>query len=36
MTVAAARRAVVVETYADYAVEAYNLRKVYRTRRGRR
>ena len=35
MTVAAARRAVVVETYADYAVEAYNLRKVYRTRRGR-
>jgi ABC-2 type transport system ATP-binding protein len=36
MTLAAARRAVVVESYADYAVEAYNLRKVYRTRRGRR
>ena len=36
MTLTAARRAVVVETYADYAVEAYNLRKVYRTRRGRR
>jgi len=35
MTLAAARRAVVVETFADYAVEAYNLRKVYRTRRGR-
>jgi ABC-2 type transport system ATP-binding protein len=25
----------VVETYADYAIEAYNLRKVYRTRQGR-
>src|ERR671916_1906477 len=36
MTLAAARRAVVVESYADYAIEAYNLRKVYRTRRGRR
>ena len=35
MTLTAARRAVVVETYADYAVEAYNLRKVYRTRKGR-
>jgi ABC-type multidrug transport system ATPase subunit len=35
MTLTAAR-AVVVESYADYAVEAYNLRKVYRTRRGRR
>jgi ABC-2 type transport system ATP-binding protein len=35
MTVTTARRAVVVEAYADYAVEAYNLRKVYRTRRGR-
>ena len=35
MTRTAARRAVVVETYADYAVEAYNLRKVYRTRKGR-
>jgi ABC-type multidrug transport system ATPase subunit len=35
MTLAAARRSVVVETYADYAVEAYNLRKVYRTRKGR-
>ena len=34
MTLTAARRAVVVESYADYAVEAYNLRKVYRTRRG--
>ena len=32
MTLTAARRAVVVETYADYAVEAYNLRKMYRTR----
>jgi ABC-type multidrug transport system ATPase subunit len=36
MTLAAARRTVVAETFADYAVEAYNLRKVYRTRRGRR
>src|SRR4051794_32811184 len=36
MTVTAARRAVVVEAYPDYAVEAYNLRKVYRTRKGRR
>ena len=35
MTLTAARRAVVVESYADYAVEAYNLRKVYRTRKGR-
>jgi ABC-type multidrug transport system ATPase subunit len=35
MTVTAARRAVVVEAYEDYAVEAYNLRKVYRTRKGR-
>ena len=35
MTLTAARRSVVVETYADYAIEAYNLRKVYRTRRGR-
>ena len=35
MTVAPARRAVVVDAYVDYAVEAYNLRKVYRTRRGR-
>jgi ABC-type multidrug transport system ATPase subunit len=35
MTVTAARRAVVVEAYADYAVEAYNLRKVYRSRKGR-
>src|ERR671913_1863637 len=35
MTLTAARRTVVVESYADYAVEAYNLRKVYRTRRGR-
>src|SRR5215213_9691885 len=35
MTLAAARRTVVVESYADYAVEAYNLRKVYRTRKGR-
>ena len=35
MTVTTARRAVVVEAYADYAVEAYNLRKVYRTRKGR-
>ena len=33
MTLTAARRSVVVETYADYAVEAYNLCKVYRTRR---
>jgi ABC-type multidrug transport system ATPase subunit len=36
MTLAAAPRSVVVETFADYAIEAYNLRKVYRTRRGRR
>src|SRR5918998_2989199 len=36
MTLAAARRAVVVESYADYAIEAYNLRKVYRARGGRR
>ena len=35
MTVTTARRAVVVEAYVDYAVEAYNLRKVYRTREGR-
>ena len=35
MTLAASRRVVVVESYADYAVEAYNLRKVYRTRKGR-
>ena len=35
MTVTTARRAVVVEAYVDYAVEAYNLRKVYRTRKGR-
>ncbi len=35
MTLTAARRSVVVETYADYAVEAYNLCKVYRTRKGR-
>jgi ABC-type multidrug transport system ATPase subunit len=35
MTVTTARRAVVVEAFLDYAVEAYNLRKVYRTRKGR-
>jgi ABC-type multidrug transport system ATPase subunit len=35
MTITAARRAVVVEAFVDYAVEAYNLRKVYRTRKGR-
>ena len=35
MSVTTARRAVVVEAFVDYAVEAYNLRKVYRTRRGR-
>jgi ABC-type multidrug transport system ATPase subunit len=35
MTVTTARRAAVVEAYADYAVEAYNLRKLYRTRKGR-
>jgi ABC-2 type transport system ATP-binding protein len=35
MTVTTARRAVVAEAYVDYAVEAYNLRKVYRTRKGR-
>ena len=35
MTLTAAPGAVVAETFADYAVEAYNLRKVYRTRRGR-
>jgi ABC-type multidrug transport system ATPase subunit len=36
MTVTTARRAAVVEAYVDYAVEAYNLRKVYRTRKGRK
>src|SRR5918997_7140051 len=36
MTLAAARGSVVVESFADYAIEAYNLRKVYRTRGGRR
>ncbi|HEV2929096.1 MAG TPA: ATP-binding cassette domain-containing protein [Propionibacteriaceae bacterium] len=35
MTVTTARRAVVVEAFEDYAVEAYNLRKVYRTHKGR-
>ena len=36
MTLTAGRRAAVVEAYPDYAVEAYNLRKVYRARGGRR
>ena len=36
MTLAAARGSVVVESFADYAIEAYNLRKVYRARGGRR
>ena len=35
MTTTAARRAVRPRAYADYAVEAHNLRKVYRTRQGR-
>src|SRR5918997_612476 len=35
MALAAARGSVVVESFADYAIEAYNLRKVYRTRGGR-
>ncbi len=36
MTAIAARRAARPPAYAEYAVEAYNLRKVYRTRKGRR
>jgi ABC-type multidrug transport system ATPase subunit len=35
MTVTTARRAVVAEAFVDYAVEAYNLHKIYRTRKGR-